>query len=135
MDRQTVILATTLTVLVGLTGLQAGIIQSDQNRSPEQANGFEPVTADSENNVATASFYNQSIDLMYEDRAAAKMYLDYDRDGSFDHQIDVESDGERHNTSRTVTLGEESYGLYFSYSDDAGRTDDGQLTLYKVTRP
>lgn len=134
MDRQTLILTTVLTVLIALTGFYITFLDHHGDET-DTDNSFQNVTADSENSIATASFYNESIDLMYEDTAEAKMYLDYDRDGSFDYQIDVESDGERHNTSRTVSLGGDIYALYFKYTDSGEIEGDGEITLYKVTRP
>lgn len=129
------ILGTVLTVLLALTGFYAFFVQADTGVESPEEEGFKNVTADAENQVATASFYNRSIDIMYEDTEEAKMYLDYDRDGSFDYQLDVQSDGEYHNTSRTVRLDGEEFALYFKYIDYSDRTGDGEITLYKVRRP
>lgn len=126
------ILGTVLAVIIGLTGFYAVFLQDSGPVEPET--GFEPVTADHENSVATASFYNESIDLMYEDRQEARMYLDYDRDGSFDYELDVQSDGERHNVTRTVNLDGDTYELSFRYVDYSNRTGDGEITLYQVNR-
>lgn len=135
MDRQSLILGTVLTVLLALTGFYAFFVQTDGSIETPEREGFENVTADADNQVVTASFYNRSIDIMYEDTEEAKMYLDYNRDGSFDYQFDVQSDGEYHNTSRTVKLGGEEFALYFKYIDYSDRTGDGEITLYKVKRP
>lgn len=131
------ILGTVLTVLVGLTGFHVTFLQTDSvtPNTPVDTEKKLNVTANSDNPIQTANFYNQSIDLMYEDRKEAKVYLDYDKDGSFDYQLDINSDGEYHETSRTILLDSTSYALYFRYIDYSNRTDDGEITLYKVKRP
>lgn len=91
------------------------------------------VRVDSETDIATASFDNQKIDLMHEDSQSAKFYLDLDRDGSFDLELEgLEHDGETHNYNRTVTLNQTNYRLHFRYQDETEQVGDSWLKLYRV---
>jgi len=130
MERQDIVLTSVLVVLTGLLGFYVAL-----QTSGDTDDRFTNYTADSENGVATASFYDRTIDLMYEDSQAARMYLDLDRDGSFDRELDLARDGEYHTLTELVELEGEGYVLHIRYRDSANQTGDGEMTLYRVTKP
>ncbi|MFB6214023.1 MAG: hypothetical protein ABEJ07_05670 [Candidatus Nanohaloarchaea archaeon] len=130
-DRQTLVLSVVVFLVFSLGGFYLAFYTGD---TPEQkyVSGMN-VTADSENNIVTASFDGREIDLMHEDSRQAHYYLDLDRDGSFDLELEgLVHDGQVREHNRTVTLNRTNYRLYFRYRDDAGEEDDSWFRLYRV---
>lgn len=90
-------------------------------------------TVNADQPTRTVEFDNHSIQLMFEDRETARMYIDKDNDGSFDIELeDLERNGEIHSVTELVTLGNTSYRLHFRYKDNDSVRDDAWLTLYQV---
>lgn len=94
-----------------------------------------PLTeVNSSEEVATASFYNQSIDLLMEDGANATFYLDLDQDGGFERRLDTKSDGNTRGITELVDLNGTSYRLNFEYRDSSQRRGDAWLRLIRAER-
>lgn len=103
------------------------------NDQPERYSNLFNITVDSDQPVKTVDFDNQSLQLMFESGQEARMYIDTDRDGSFDIELlDVVRDGEKHTITQLVTYKSTSYRLYFRYSDDKDLSGDGFLSLYRI---
>ncbi|MFB6145628.1 MAG: hypothetical protein ABEJ99_03925 [Candidatus Nanohaloarchaea archaeon] len=131
-DRKTVAVSVAAFVVTAGIAFLAGSQMFAYN-PPQRFHAFPDVTANSSNNIATAHFDSHSIDLMYEDSKTFKAYLDLNRDGSFDKRFtDLVHDGTKHETSKIVTLGNNSYRLYFTYRDSKNESGDGHITLYRV---
>lgn len=132
MDRQTVFIAGAVFFVFALAGFY---ISSSQRDSPENQ-GFMKgmnVTASSSQDVATASFDGQSIDIMHEDSKKARFYLDLDQDGSFDIELkDLDHTGEVEETARVVSIGGKDYRLRFRYVDSPDVKGDSWIRLYLV---
>ncbi|MFB6190451.1 MAG: hypothetical protein ABEJ91_02665, partial [Candidatus Nanohaloarchaea archaeon] len=63
------------------------------------------VTVNADRDIATAEFDGRKINLMHEDSARAVYYLDFNRDGSFDLELEgLIHDGKVREYNRTVTL-------------------------------
>lgn len=83
--------------------------------------------------LATAEFNGEKIDLMYENTRKAKFYIDLDRDGSFEIKLDgLTRNAKVQQTTETVNIGDTNYRLYFRYSDDPGKKGDAWLEMYRV---
>jgi hypothetical protein len=130
-DRQTLAISAAVFALFAFGGFYLAFSANDPASSLYTSSM--DVTVDSETDIATAEFDGQSIDLMHEDSQSARFYLDLDRDGSFDIELEgLTRDGETHRYNRTVTLDRTNYRLHFRYQDDAGEADDSWLELYRV---
>lgn len=86
----------------------------------------------SSNSVATADFFNRSVDFFAEDGMNTTFYIDRDRDGSADDEIDIERDGEIHQATELIDYREGIYRLHYRYSDDPEEEDDGWLEIRRV---
>lgn len=138
MERQTVVMGVSLAVLLSLGGFYVGFLSdSDPVQRPGET-GFPietNITVDSDNNVEEAKFDNRSLDLMAENTDEARFYLDYNQDGSFDREIDIQSDNTLRNTSELIELDNSSYRLYLQYRDDPSVNDDAFMTLFRIDKP
>lgn len=93
------------------------------------------LTVDSDSNIATAEFFNKSLDIMREDGLNATYYLDFDRDGSFDSRLeDLKRDGRVHVRQELITLGGEDFEFSFRYKDNSSKEGDDFLRLYMVKK-
>lgn len=127
--REATVLLSLFLVSVGAGFFMAGQTQQNSALSFEK---FVDYRAGPEKAIKKAEFDNRSLNLMYEDSEAARMYIDLDRDGSFDRKLNTTNDGEKRLTEEVVTLKNRSYRLYFRYRDDSERSGDGFLTLYRI---
>ncbi|MBC5793273.1 MAG: hypothetical protein H8Z69_04545 [Nanohaloarchaea archaeon] len=123
-------------IFVLATGAGALIGQSFQSEPVEQRySKLLDVRVNSSTQVATASFDNRSINLMYESSDKAGMYIDVNRDGSFDKRLNgLVRDGEEHTKVELLGLDSDGYMLYFRYSDNSSVSEDGSLELYQVRK-
>jgi hypothetical protein len=135
MERQTLLMGVALFVLMVLTGFYAGFLMDSDSRDNEQ-NLFSTemnVTASDDNDIATVSFDNKSVDIFYEDTPEAKFYIDLNQDGSSDIQIDdLTHDGDTYSTTEIITLNSQNYRLYMTYRDSPETRNDGWITVYQV---
>ncbi len=125
-----------LLAAVFLASVTAGIIATQSlGQSGNQTDKQETVftvgaLVDGENDITTASFDNRSIDLLFEDEQEALMYLDLNRDGSADIELDgLNRSGRVQQTTETVTLGNHSYRLVLEYRDNSTSTGEAYLNL------
>ena len=72
-------------------------------------------------------FYNESAELMVEQSPEADFYIDLNRDGSADIQLNLDQDGKIRNDSRILDYRSGSYLLKFTYSDNANQPEDHWL--------
>lgn len=120
-------------VLLALVGFYVGFLYEPANgNDAEQKYKELNVTVGKGEDIQTAEFYNQSIDIFHEDGERATFYLDLDQDGSADETLQITHDGEEHVITDIVTLGQKDYRLYFRYRDNATVRDDAYLTLYRA---
>lgn len=130
-DRQTLIITAAVFVLFAFGGFY--LASSTGGGSDKTFVSSMNVTVDSEIDIATARFDGKALNLMHEDSKKARFYLDLDRDGSFDLELEgLKHDGQGRKYNRTVTLGNTNYRLHFQYRDDARKEGDSWLTLYRV---
>lgn len=130
MERQTVLVGAVVFLAFSLGGFYLAFTAQDSEQ--KFASGMD-VRVDQDTSVATAEFDGHSVDLMHEDSKKARFYLDLDRDGSFDLEIEgLAHDGETHRVNRTVTMNSTNYRLYFRYSDDGEEENDSWMELYRV---
>ncbi len=125
-----------LLAAVFLASVTAGLIATQSLGQPtDQTAGEETVftvgaLVDGENDITTASFDNRSMDLLFEDEQEALMYLDLNRDGSADIELDgLNRSGRVQQTTETVTLGNQSYRLVLEYRDNSTSTGEAYLNL------
>jgi hypothetical protein len=78
-------------------------------------------------NQKVISFYNESAELMVEQSPEADFYIDLNRDGSADIQLNLDQDGKIRKDSRILDYRSGSYLLKFTYSDNANQTEDHWL--------
>lgn len=96
---------------------------------------FPDAQVNSSQEIATAYFFNRSIDLFHEEGSNATFYIDRDRDGSADITLETSlRDGSIHRFSRPLEIEGSSYRLTFEYSDDAGKEEDAWLKLVSAER-
>lgn len=134
MESRDLILVASIFVLAtcagALIGQSLGSEPADQRYSK-----LMDVEVNASNQIATASFDNRSINLMYESSPEAGMYIDVDRDGSFDRRIDgLVRDGEIRTKVELLGIEEDGYMLYFRYMDDPEQSGEGFLSLYQVRK-
>lgn len=135
MERQTFLLGVSVMMLLALIGFYVGFLYENPSDTEEETN-FQniSVTVNDEESIQTANFYNQSIDLFYESGSNASFYLDIDRDGSADKELEVERTGNEESMTEIISLEGIDYRLYMDYKDNSSIEDDGYLTLYRVER-
>lgn len=92
------------------------------------------ITVNSSTSVRTVNFSSHSIDLMLEDSGEARVYLDYDRDGGAERELDFSSNGTERVVDEYVTLDSQSYNFQFRFSDNPREAGDAFLTLYRIDR-
>ncbi len=135
MDRQTLLVGVSVFILLAFAGFYLGTGQ-DSPAGPGQDAKFATLmntTVDNDADIGTARFDNRSLDLMHENREEARFYIDTDRDGSFDKELeDLEHNGKVQNLTETVNLGDTTYMLYFRYRDSGSERGDAWLWLYRV---
>lgn len=132
MDKREYIIGASLLVISISLGFGAGSIFFE-SQQPQRYSGIFDITVDSDQSTKTVEFDNQSLQLMFESRQQARMYIDTDVDGSFDIELtDLVRDGNQHTATELVTYDNTSYRLHFRYSDDENVADDGFLTLYQI---
>ncbi|NMJ77215.1 hypothetical protein GLU64_02285 [Nanohaloarchaea archaeon] len=78
-------------------------------------------------NQKVIRFYNESAELMVEQSPEADFYIDLNRDGSADIQLNLDHDGKIRKDSRILDYRSGSYLLKFTYSDNANETEDHWL--------
>jgi hypothetical protein len=78
-------------------------------------------------NQKVIRFYNESAELMVEQSPEADFYIDLNRDGSADIQLNLDQDGKIRKDSRILDYRSGSYLLKFTYSDNANQTEDHWL--------
>jgi hypothetical protein len=126
-----------LLAAVFLASVTAGLIATQSLGQPGgQTDRQETVftvgaLVDGENDITTASFDNRSMDLLFEDEEEeARMYLDLDRNGSADIELDgLNRSGRVQQTTETVTLGNQSYRLVLEYRDNSTSAGEAYLNL------
>nr|EGQ39764.1 MAG: hypothetical protein J07AB56_04920 [Candidatus Nanosalinarum sp. J07AB56] len=125
-----------LLAAVFLGSVTAGLVATQSLGQPGGQSGTEETVftvgglVDGENDIATASFDNRSVDLLFEDDAEARMYLDLDQDGGADIELDgLNRSGAVQQTTETVTLGDRSYRLTFEYRDNSTTTGEAYMNL------
>lgn len=129
LDRQTLITAGAVFVIFVFAGFYLAFQSEPQKQKFVESMN---VTADSDNEIVTASFDNQSLDLMHEDQTRARFYLDLNQDGASDIELDVVRNGTVQETTQVVTFGEKSYRLHLRYKDALDRNDDSWIRIYRV---
>jgi hypothetical protein len=131
MDRREYLIS--LSILLISTSAAFGVGSLFFNDQPQRYSELFNTTVGSDQPVKTVDFDNQSLQLMFESGQKARMYIDTDKDGSFDIELrDLVRDGEKHTLTQLVTYSSTSYRLYFRYSDDKNLSGDGFLTLYRI---
>ena len=83
-------------------------------------------------NQKVIRFYNESAELMVEQSPEADFYIDLNRDGSADIQLNLDQDGKIRKDSRILDYRSGSYLLKFTYSDNANQTEDHWLRPTEV---
>lgn len=132
MDRREYIIGVSLLVVSTSLAFGAGSIFFD-NQQPQRYSEIFDITVDSDQSTETVEFDNQSLQLMFESRQKARMYIDTDVDGSFDIELtDLVRDGDRYTITELVTFENTSYRLHFRYGDNEDIENDGFLTLYQI---
>lgn len=110
-------------LLSALIGFNLGSSSEQRDFYSNQLN----VTANEDNEIVTARFDNRSINLMYQD--SPRFFLDLNRDGSYDREINITGEGVRE-TTELVTLEGRSYNLYLQYNS----SKPGWIKLYRAER-
>lgn len=137
METRDVLLAGTVFLAAAAAGLVVGFqfLGQDSRETAEPRTFAVGALADGENDVATARFDNQSINLLFEDEPEARMFLDLDGDGGFEIELDdLNRSGTEQQNTETVNLGNRSYRLLFEYRDDPEETGEAYLNLRTATR-
>lgn len=138
MERQTAVLGVSLAVLLSLAGFYIGFLYDQEGSSDVNTNEFPMkmnVTVNSDDQIKEARFDDKSFELMAEDSDEARFYFDFDKDGSFDREISIESDDTLRNTTELVQLDNSTYRLYLTYRDDPDINEDAFMTLFRVEKP
>lgn len=132
MDRREYLIGASIFIISTAVAFGMGSLFFDGQQSQKYSELFN-ATVDFDQSAETIEFNNQSLQLMFENRQQARMYIDTDVDGSFDIELtDLVRDGEEHTVTQLVKYGSTSYRLHFRYSDNENVTGDGFLTLYQI---
>lgn len=95
------------------------------------------LTVSPDNDIVTASFDGNSVDILRGSGVNASFYIDYDRDGNGAEEngeiTGLVRDGKIRKTSELATFNGTNYMLYFRYRTVPGEEGDW-LTLYRVKR-
>lgn len=103
------------------------------NKEPQRYSDFLNATVNAEQSKQIVGFDNNTLQLMFENRQKARMYIDTDVDGSFDIELtDIVRDGKEHTLTQIVTYNSTSYRLTFKYREDKNSSENDYLTLYQI---
>lgn len=131
MEQRDILTAIGILVLSVAVGFGMGLEFSQD--SQEKFTSFPDVRVDSTSQVQKLDFDNHSLDLMFEDRDEADFYIDKDRDGSFDIELEnLTQDGEEREAVQVVTFGTKSYRIFYRYRDNISISEDAYLEVYQV---
>ncbi|MFB6209037.1 MAG: hypothetical protein ABEJ56_02755 [Candidatus Nanohaloarchaea archaeon] len=92
------------------------------------------VEVNSSNDVAKVEFDNNSVGILFEDSAEAKVYLDYNGDGSSDRQLNLSSTGSEQLLTEIVTIDRKSYEFSFRFFDNPEITGEAFLVVERIER-
>jgi len=118
---------------VFLIGLTSGFIYSELGSDEIESTELN-IEANSSESIKTVEFYNESIDIFVEDGFNSTFYLDKNRDGSADETLEIERDGEIHQSVQFLDYRNNIYRLYYRYSDDSEIEDDGWIEFHRVEK-
>lgn len=132
MERRDYLVGFAVLVVSASIAFGAGSLFFD-NKEPQRYSDFLNATVNAEQSKQIVGFDNNTLQLMFENRQKARMYIDTDVDGSFDIELtDIVRDGEEHTLTQIVTYNSTSYRLTFKYREDKNSSEDDYLTLYQI---
>lgn len=120
-------------LVVFLIGLASGLIYSELGSEKTESIELN-VEANSSESIRTVEFYNRSVDILVEDGLNSTFYLDKDRDGSADETLEINRDGDIHQSIQFLDYRDNIFRLYYRYSDDPETENDGWIEVYKVEK-
>ena len=118
---------------VFLIGLTSGFIYSELGSNEIESTELN-IEANSSESIKTVEFYNESIDIFVEDGLNSTFYLDKDMDGSADETLEIERDGDIHQSTQFLDYRNSIYRLYYRYSYSPEKENDGWIEFYRVEK-
>lgn len=109
-----------------------GVLNFNQLQQPEKFRKSINTTLGGDNSVQEVKIENESVDFMLEDTKSMKVYIDKDRDGSSDLELDLTHDGRLHRGQQILTFNKTSYTLYYEYRDDSEVRGDELFRIYLI---
>ena len=114
-------------------GLLTGITYSGLSNNEIETTEIN-VEANSSESIRTVEFYNESIQILVEDGLNSTFYLDKDMDGSADETLEIERDGDIHQSTQFLDYRNSIYRLYYRYSYSPEKENDGWIEFYRVEK-
>lgn len=112
--------------------LTVGFMSFDFGSQPEKFREPVNISLDSENNVQEVKIDNETVDFMFEDQDAIRVYVDKDQDGSSDLELNLTHDGNLHRDQQILTFDKTSYTVYYEYRDNSSIRGDELFKIYLI---
>lgn len=132
-SRRDILVAFSAFVLAASVGVFIGDLDNSQ-RGGFEFDEFMDINLNSSNSVQTLDLENSSVDLLFEGSNSARVYLDTDRDGSADRELNLTHSGQEETSSFILTVDSKSYRAYYRFYDDPETDNDAYLAVYRLSR-